>query len=415
MPSLTDQDLPYPDRFHLATKFVDQRFGDLEQNPELSNEVKLILYALRQQAELGQCKEPAPYMWNVTARYKHSAWSGLGQMIKPEAMVHYVRQVEKLEPKWVETMRSTLQNPDEINNNNKNDNNNQDKLKCESNNNHQQQYASSSSKRALQLTPPDSPLASQNPDQPGAEDDDSNDDEEFEIQSSTATNSSSRNRHHHERNNNKKSKRTRGQNHDNNGSVSSSSIPDFSSLSDSQILSILSCAERSPNNFKFLLVDESVLKGLVHEIQRLRRTLVMSHALPSFHQVQQLSSDHNQDVVIGGRIDSEDNNNNINDETFSSTVEMNQPKVPHRVSTSSFVKTTPKVEHQYYGEKRGKTSSNNNNKNVATAATQPRNDEKKTQDVAMTQENQEETTKEVETTQEEKPVQKSGWFSWLIG
>ena len=92
--------IEFPERYHLATQHVDAEFGDLESNETLSNENKLILYALRQQADVGPCAEPAPYFWNVAARYKHSSWLGLGVMSKPEAMVHYTRHLEKVSPAW---------------------------------------------------------------------------------------------------------------------------------------------------------------------------------------------------------------------------------------------------------------------------------------------------------------------------
>lgn len=92
----------YPEKFHLAERFVDATYGDLEQNTTLSTDSRLIFYALRQQANHGPCKDPPPWMWNVTERYKHSAWLGLGNMSKPEAMVHYTRHLDNMNKQWLD-------------------------------------------------------------------------------------------------------------------------------------------------------------------------------------------------------------------------------------------------------------------------------------------------------------------------
>ena len=89
-------DVPFPDRYHLAKTFVQDRFGDLEQSKEVPTAEKLALYALSMQADSGPCNKGAPYMWNVTERYKHGAWSQLGKMCAPEAMVKYVDILERL-------------------------------------------------------------------------------------------------------------------------------------------------------------------------------------------------------------------------------------------------------------------------------------------------------------------------------
>ena len=98
-------DVPYPERYHLAKQYVLTRYGDLEQCKEIPNAEKLGLYALSMQADHGPCNTSAPYMWNVTERYKHSAWSQLGRMCMPEAMVKYVDILERFAGKgWVEKM-----------------------------------------------------------------------------------------------------------------------------------------------------------------------------------------------------------------------------------------------------------------------------------------------------------------------
>lgn len=89
-------EVSFPDRFHLATSFFDQTFGNLEESTKLDDMQKLAFYALRQQAEKGPCKEPAPYIWNVKAKYKHAAWCQLGNMSPFEAMVFFVQKMEEV-------------------------------------------------------------------------------------------------------------------------------------------------------------------------------------------------------------------------------------------------------------------------------------------------------------------------------
>jgi acyl-CoA-binding protein len=95
-------EVSFPDRYHLAVAYFDQTFGNLEETTKLEDMQKLAFYALRQQAEKGPCKEPAPYVWNVTAKYKHSAWCQLGNMSTFEAMVYFVKQLEEVcGPDWL--------------------------------------------------------------------------------------------------------------------------------------------------------------------------------------------------------------------------------------------------------------------------------------------------------------------------
>eukprot|EP00331_Platyophrya_macrostoma_P029309 CAMPEP_0176441544 /NCGR_PEP_ID=MMETSP0127-20121128/21260_1 /TAXON_ID=938130 /ORGANISM="Platyophrya macrostoma, Strain WH" /LENGTH=123 /DNA_ID=CAMNT_0017826341 /DNA_START=53 /DNA_END=421 /DNA_ORIENTATION=- len=101
-------DITYPDRYYKAIEYVEQHYGDIEKNESLDNMHKLVMYALRQQVEIGPCKEPAPYVWNVKERYKHSAWSQLKSMSKFEAMFHYVQHLdEMIGPSWIQSVTVT--------------------------------------------------------------------------------------------------------------------------------------------------------------------------------------------------------------------------------------------------------------------------------------------------------------------
>jgi acyl-CoA-binding protein len=61
----------------------------------LHNEAKLLLYALKQQADIGPCKDPKPWGWNVVESAKWQSWSQLGSMSQIEAMRLYVKTLDE--------------------------------------------------------------------------------------------------------------------------------------------------------------------------------------------------------------------------------------------------------------------------------------------------------------------------------
>ena len=60
----------------------------------MADELRLVLYALHQQATVGPCSEPKPWGWNVVESAKWESWSQLGGMSSMEAMRLYVKMVE---------------------------------------------------------------------------------------------------------------------------------------------------------------------------------------------------------------------------------------------------------------------------------------------------------------------------------
>ena len=58
------------------------------------DELRLVLYALHQQATVGPCTEAKPWSWNVVESAKWESWNQLGNMSSVEAMRLYVRMVE---------------------------------------------------------------------------------------------------------------------------------------------------------------------------------------------------------------------------------------------------------------------------------------------------------------------------------
>eukprot|EP00959_Pyramimonas_sp_CCMP1952_P342975 7185068-Pyramimonas_sp.AAC.1 len=78
--------LPYPDRFYAAVAFA--------ANPPpaargVTDETRLLLYALFQQAAEGPCTHPKPWGWNVVESAKWTSWKQLGDTAPTEAMRLY--------------------------------------------------------------------------------------------------------------------------------------------------------------------------------------------------------------------------------------------------------------------------------------------------------------------------------------
>ncbi|CAJ1013170.1 putative Acyl CoA binding protein [Leishmania naiffi] len=88
--------LPFPEKYYEVARYFDYYIGNLEETPLLSDEQRLLFYALRQQADHGQCTTAAPSLWYARERYKHRAWKQLGCMSPFEAMVFFVQQFEQL-------------------------------------------------------------------------------------------------------------------------------------------------------------------------------------------------------------------------------------------------------------------------------------------------------------------------------
>ncbi|KAG5465247.1 hypothetical protein LSCM4_00701 [Leishmania orientalis] len=89
-------DLSFPEKYFEVVKYFDYYIGNLEETPLLTDVQRLMFYALRQQADHGQCTTAAPSIWHMTERHKHQAWKQLGRMSTFEAMVFFVQQFERL-------------------------------------------------------------------------------------------------------------------------------------------------------------------------------------------------------------------------------------------------------------------------------------------------------------------------------
>lgn len=60
----------------------------------IPDELRLVLYALHQQATVGPCSETKPWGWNVVESAKWESWNQLANMSSVEAMRLYVKMVD---------------------------------------------------------------------------------------------------------------------------------------------------------------------------------------------------------------------------------------------------------------------------------------------------------------------------------
>ena len=74
--------------------WMEDAYGLLVGSDLLSDDRRLMLYALHQQAERGKCTDPKPWSWNVVESAKWTSWSQLGDMPAVEAMRLYVKFLE---------------------------------------------------------------------------------------------------------------------------------------------------------------------------------------------------------------------------------------------------------------------------------------------------------------------------------
>ncbi len=89
--------IPFPNRFYAAVGFA--------ANPPLgaravTDETRLLLYALYQQATAGPCRAPKPWGWNAIESAKWSSWTQLGDVAALDAMRMYVSTMEEENPDW---------------------------------------------------------------------------------------------------------------------------------------------------------------------------------------------------------------------------------------------------------------------------------------------------------------------------
>ena len=89
--------LPFPERFYAAIAFATDPPPSSRQ---VSEETRLLLYALYQQVMVGPNYEPKPWGWSSLELAKWNAWSSLGEMDAKEAMTLYVHTMEEENENW---------------------------------------------------------------------------------------------------------------------------------------------------------------------------------------------------------------------------------------------------------------------------------------------------------------------------
>ena len=88
--------IPFPNRFYAAVGFAANPLGARA----VTDETRLLLYALYQQATAGPCRAPKPWGWNAIESAKWSSWTQLGDVAALDAMRMYVSTMEEENPDW---------------------------------------------------------------------------------------------------------------------------------------------------------------------------------------------------------------------------------------------------------------------------------------------------------------------------
>ena len=84
--------LPYPERYDRALLFYNNW---PQQAKQPTQDTQLILFGLSSQVAHGPCREPQPSGWNTLEHAKWTAWHGLANMDKMEAMRLFVKTLEE--------------------------------------------------------------------------------------------------------------------------------------------------------------------------------------------------------------------------------------------------------------------------------------------------------------------------------
>ena len=93
--------LQFPEKFDYARSFEGRVLRIEDDDCELTTQQRLVLYALRQQAQHGRNADPAPSWWNATERAKWTAWTEMKDTSSFEAMVYFVQTLESTHPNWL--------------------------------------------------------------------------------------------------------------------------------------------------------------------------------------------------------------------------------------------------------------------------------------------------------------------------
>ena len=89
--------LDFPERFFAACSFA---MAPPENAKGVSDDTRLLLYALYQQSVDGDCNTSKPWGWNRFETLKWNAWNELKDMASMDAMMMYVATLEEDNPKW---------------------------------------------------------------------------------------------------------------------------------------------------------------------------------------------------------------------------------------------------------------------------------------------------------------------------
>lgn len=98
--------------FGVAASYVASMEANMSQ--KVPNEAQMELYGLYKVATEGPCNIPQPSPLKITARAKWHAWQRLGNMNPEEAMEQYIGVLNKIFPRWSESLleKNRMKDPD---------------------------------------------------------------------------------------------------------------------------------------------------------------------------------------------------------------------------------------------------------------------------------------------------------------
>lgn len=88
--------------FEKAVAYITSGGGKTQGDPEETAEEQLQLYALEQQATIGENTTPRPGLLDFKGKAKWDAWKALEGVSKADAQQQYAEKVRSIHPKWEE-------------------------------------------------------------------------------------------------------------------------------------------------------------------------------------------------------------------------------------------------------------------------------------------------------------------------
>jgi len=90
-------------KFQLAVEY--SKSPEAKKNGGLDTSTQLSFYSLFKQATEGACTGPRPSMVKFVERTKYDMWKELGDMNSADAMIEYLKEMDKAQPDWKKVVK----------------------------------------------------------------------------------------------------------------------------------------------------------------------------------------------------------------------------------------------------------------------------------------------------------------------